>query len=253
MPGPVTYVTDAISNGRRESLNTYVKELLALPPYISQCALVRELFAPREGDYELDPDRVTDGFRNSGGSQESMGDEISRTASRQSSQGRMNGGINGYSMGPPPQKSLQPNGIGAQAGGGGGQYRNPSEFGYQGLGVKPQPSTLTQGSSNSSHPNASTTSVNNNPNQNGNTNPTGAMKIKVNFQDETVMVRVPTDISFQQLRDKCKERLKIAPREEVMINYRDESSGQLYEMLSDRDLDTALHRNARLVLLVQFV
>ena len=253
MPGPVTYVTDAISNGRRESLNTYVKELLALPPYISRCDLVRELFAPREGDYELDPDRVTDGFRNSGGSQDSMGDDISRTASRQSSQGRMNGGINGYgSMGPPPQKSLQPNGMGVQ---GGGHYRNPSDFGYQGQVVKPQSSTLTQGSSSSSHPNASSTSINNNsnPNQNGNTNPTGAMKIKVNFQDETIMVRVPTDISFQQLRDKCKERLKIAPHEEVMINYRDESSGQLYEMLSDRDLDNALHRNARLVLLVQFV
>ena len=262
MPGPVTYVTDAISNARRESLNTYVRELLALPAYISRCDLVRELFGPRDGDYELDPDRVTEGFEHSGASQSDEPGDLSRTASRQSSQGCMNGGgPNGYgSMGPPPQKAMQPNGIG------GGHYRNQSDFNYQGHSVKPQSSSLTQASSNSSAfnasstavnasstaVNASSTSVNNHNNTNGN-NPTGAMKIKVNFQDETIVIRMPTELTFVQLRDKCKERLKISPHEEVMISYRDEPSGTVCEMLSDRDLDMAMHRNGRLVLDVQFV
>ena len=248
MPGPVTYVTDAISNGRRESLNTYVRELLALPAYISRCDLVRELFGPRDGDYELDPERVTENFRHSGASQSDETGELSRTASRQSSQGRINGGgSNGYgSMGPPPQKAMQSNGMG------GGHYRNQSDFNYQGQGVKPQSSSLTQASSHSSALNASSTSVNNHNNTNGN-NPTGAMKIKVNFQDETIVIRMPTELTFMQLRDKCKERLKISPHEEVMISYRDEPSGTVCEMLSDRDLDMAMHRNGRLVLDVQFV
>ena len=54
MPGPVTYVTDAISNRRRQALVEYVKILIGLPPYISRCDLVREFFAPREGDHEID-------------------------------------------------------------------------------------------------------------------------------------------------------------------------------------------------------
>jgi len=229
MPGPVTYVTDAISNGRRDSLNTYVKELLALPPYISRCELVRELFTPREGDYELDPYRVADNFRHSTGSQQSsLTGSVSHTASRQSSQGQMNGGPNGYgSVGPPAHKpqSRPPNGAP-----GNGQYANP---------LKPQPSTLTQASSNSSiPPNASATNI------------SGAIKIKVNFQDDIIAIRVPSEISFAQLRDKCKERLKVL--EEIVVSYKDEQSGEIYEMNSDRDLDIALGRCAKLTLFVGY-
>jgi hypothetical protein len=55
MPGPLTYITDRITEGRRENLDAYVKALLRLPPYISRCKLVKDFFAPREGDYEVDP------------------------------------------------------------------------------------------------------------------------------------------------------------------------------------------------------
>ncbi len=48
MPGPVNYVTDAITEGRRHNLDAYVKNLLAQPPYISRCNLVRQFFAPGE-------------------------------------------------------------------------------------------------------------------------------------------------------------------------------------------------------------
>ncbi|KAA6411656.1 MAG: hypothetical protein FRX48_04937 [Lasallia pustulata] len=54
MPGPVTKVTDYISSSRRESLNDYLKELLTLPPHISKCELIRQLFKPRLGDSERD-------------------------------------------------------------------------------------------------------------------------------------------------------------------------------------------------------
>ena len=79
------------------------------------------------------------------------------------------------------------------------------------------------------------------------------MKIKVNFMDETIVIRVPSDISFGALRDKCKDRLKIADRDEVMVSYRDDVTGGSYEMLSDRDLDMALSRCQRLVLTVGLV
>ena len=56
MPAPVTSVTDYISRGRRESLDDYLQELLSLPPQISKCQLVRQLFQPRPGDFEQDLD-----------------------------------------------------------------------------------------------------------------------------------------------------------------------------------------------------
>jgi hypothetical protein len=58
MPGPVNYVTDRITEGRRENLESYVKGLLRLPRYISQCQLVKEFFAPRVGDNEFTPNEA---------------------------------------------------------------------------------------------------------------------------------------------------------------------------------------------------
>ncbi|KFX95572.1 hypothetical protein V490_03777, partial [Pseudogymnoascus sp. VKM F-3557] len=70
MPGPVNYVTDQITDGRRHNLDAYVKNLLTQPPYISRCTLVKQFFAPREGDFEIDPE-APDGYRDSAGSQQS--------------------------------------------------------------------------------------------------------------------------------------------------------------------------------------
>ena len=243
MPGPVTYVTDAISNGRRESLNQYVKELLALPPYISQCALVRELFAPREGDHELDPERVTEDYRHSSGSQQSsFTGSLSRTASRQSSQGQING-TNGYgTMGPPPPKGSHRNQNSGPASNGvppGQQhYRNQSDYQYQNT-VKPQPSSITQASANSSGPNNSTTNV----------NASSALKIKVSFENEMIAIRVPGEIGYLQLKEKLRDRLKVS--DDIIVQYKDEPSETFCEMLSDRDLDVALSRNQKLTLFVQ--
>lgn len=242
MPGPVTYVTDAISNGRRESLNQYVKELLALPHYISRCDLVRELFAPREGDHELDPERVTEDYRHSCGSQQSsFTGSLSHTASRQSSQGQINA-TNGYgAMGPPQHKVTHQRSQGSANGAPPNQhYRNQSEHQYQN-GVKPQGSTITQASSSSSAPNNSTTNV----------NAAGALKIKVNFQDDLIAIRVPSEISFQQLKDKLQDRLKV--QEEIFVRYKDEPTNDYIDMISDRDLDTALSRNQKLTLFVGYI
>jgi hypothetical protein len=54
MLGPVSNVTDAISEARQHNLDAYVKNLLIQPPHISRCTLVKLFFAPREGDCEID-------------------------------------------------------------------------------------------------------------------------------------------------------------------------------------------------------
>lgn len=255
MPGPVTYVTDAISNGRRESLNDYVKKLLELPPYISKCQLVRELFAPREGDFELDPRAVAEDYRLSGASlQSSNADSLSRTASRQSSRGQMNG-HNGYgAMGPPQHRISQhrsQNSVSGTNGSPSGQpsYRAQPEFQHP-AAINRQPSSLTQasGTSSGTHQSASA-----NPGSNSsmtNVVSSGALKIKVWFDGDCIAIRVPNDINFPQLKEKLKDRLKVEDR--ITVQYKDEPTGDFAELLSDRELDIALERNPKLQLFVSY-
>lgn len=129
MPGPVNYVTDAITEGRLHNLDAYVKNLLNQPSYISRCNLVKQFFAPREGDYEIDPNSTVEEYRLSGGSQQSSQDIPPDGMSQQSSKNNLS--VNGYggmggSLGPndmarqtsslsqPSQTSLSP-GLNQQA------------------------------------------------------------------------------------------------------------------------------------------
>jgi bud emergence protein 1 len=194
-----------------------------LPPYISRCQLVRQLFAPREGDYELDPKAMAEDFRLSGTSQHSS--SAANSLSHQSSQGQMNGGSNYGSYAQLNQRNHP------------GQSQSP----YQGGSVQRQTSSLTQASGMSSAPgNNSATNV----------AASGALKIKVFFEDDLIAIRVPGEITFAQLSDRLRERLKI--REEIMIQYKDEPSGCYAELVSDRDLDVAFQRNPKLTLYVGY-
>lgn len=92
MPGPVSYVTDAITEGRLYNLDAYVKNLLNQPPHISRCDLVKLFFAPREGDYEIDSQLNGDEeYRLSEGSHQSSADSRTNTTSRRSSPSNADG------------------------------------------------------------------------------------------------------------------------------------------------------------------
>jgi bud emergence protein 1 len=100
MPGPVNYVTKQITEGRLRNLDAYVKNLLSQPPYIGRCNLVKQFFAPREGDYEYDPSQGEE-YRLSQGSQQSSTGSPADGASRQSSRNNLNGaGYSGLSATP---------------------------------------------------------------------------------------------------------------------------------------------------------
>lgn len=220
MPGPVTHVTNAISNGRRQNLDEYMKKLLAMPPHISRCQLVKQLFAPRPGDFEIDPTVAADEYRASEGSQRSSGQALSRTASRQSSQGHTNNPSSHHSAGSmrPPSSSQRPS-------------------------LHKQGSSLSQ--SNGRAPSRAEPQQQN-VNRQGTT--TGALKIKVFFQSEIIAIRVPSDTSLQQLVEKLQERLKV--NEEIIVRYKDDPSNTFVELLSDNDLASAVQRNAKLTLYV---
>jgi bud emergence protein 1 len=202
MPGPVNYVTDAITEGRLHNLDAYVKNLLGQPPYISRCNLVKQFFAPREGDYEIDPNAPPDGYRDSQGSHMSSNESPADAGSAQSSRNNVNGG------------------------------------GYSGLSATPrQMSNGNAGSHMSQQP------------QGG----PGAMKVKLYYNGDLIAIRVPSDIQFDQLCDKIRERLKVSASEQLQLFYKDEPTGDKPNLLSDNDLDFALQRNEKLLLYVEVV
>lgn len=227
MPGPVAHVTDAISNGRRQNLDEYIRKILSMPPHISRCQLVRILFAARSGDFEIDPNAVGEDYRLSGASQHSTLNDPSGSASRQSSNGAMNGSAYG-GMPPPSNRPIHQRGqpsLSASPAAPNPSFLQP---------MNRQPSSLTQASGTSSNAAASG----------------GAMKVKVMFQEELIVIRVPSDIAFLQLKDKLRDRLKVS--EELVVQYKDELTNGTVNINSDADLDLALQRNTKLTLFVNY-
>jgi len=214
MPGPVNYVTDAITEGRLHNLDAYVKNLLAQPQYISRCNLVKQFFAPREGDYEIDPNTQGEDYRLSGGSQPSSTDSPRDGASRQSSRNNLNSNGNGYA----------------------GLSAAPAQRGPNGQPpMTRQVSSLSQPSQTSLSPGLN------------------AMKVKLSFNGDLIAIRVPTDIQFRDLYEKIRERLKIPATEQIQLSYKDEATGDRPPMISNNDLDMALQRNDKLLLYIEQV
>jgi bud emergence protein 1 len=224
MPGPVNYVTDAITEGRLHNLDAYVKNLLNQPPYISRCLLVKQFFAPREGDYEIDPNENGGEYRLSQGSQMSSADSPAGGASRQSSRNNLNGG--GYS------------GLSATP-----RQMNNSTPGEKVMALVSSVITNSSAVSTQSHSHSQSQSQ----------VQSAAMKIKMYYNGDLIAIRVPNDIQFQQLHDKIRDRLKISDGEQVQLFYKDEATGDKPNLMSDNDLDFALQRNEKLLLFVEVV
>ena len=224
MPGPVNYVTDAITEGRQHNLDAYVKNLLTQPPYISRCTLVKQFFAPREGDYEIDPNAANEDYRLSGGSQPSSNESPTNAASRQSSRGNLNApGFTGLTAAPTSNQTHQKAQSSIASNGAGNGAR--------------QGSSLSQPSSNSLSTAGQQSS---------------ALKVKVYFGDDLIAMRLPTDVQYQQLYEKIRDRLKIPQGEEIALFYKDESSGERPSLMSNNDLDFALRRNDKLIIYVEY-
>ncbi|ORY65162.1 uncharacterized protein BCR38DRAFT_192433 [Pseudomassariella vexata] len=208
MPGPVNYVTDQITEGRLHNLDAYVKNLLGQPDYISRCTLVKQFFAPREGDYEVDANPNEEN-RLSTGSGQSSADSPRDGASRQSSRNNLNGS------------------------------------GYGGLSAAPRQlqNGQSQGTRQTSMSQPSQTSLSPGLNQ-----PVSTFKVKLFFNRDTFLIRVPSDTDFQQLYEKIRDRVKVPG--ELQLSYRDES-GENLGLMSNNDLKDALDHNEKLVIFVE--
>jgi bud emergence protein 1 len=222
MPGPVTYVTDNISNGRRANLDEYIRNLLKLGQHITKDYLVCKFFAPREGDYEIEPD-ANDPYRMSSGSQGGQTAVPSNGISPPSTSG-LSGSTAGYGYNGQASHNRQMSGAGSPP-------VNPYAQG-QGLGTVGSPPPGAGGA---------------------------AVKIKVFFGPENcVVIRMPQDFRFVDLYKKLQERRRLEPGLADMagagsleICWRDDMDNKLWRMENDADLQAAMGRNSKLTLNVR--
>ena len=228
MPGPVAHVTDAISNGRRQNLDEYIKQILAMPPHISKSMLVRNLFKPKPSqDYEMDPNSMNEDYRLSHGSQTSM----QRIQSRISNQNQPGAGYGG--MPPPNQRTSHQRSQQSMNNG----YPPP---------LHAQASNLTQKSQSSSMNQPPPITAASAAAGGGG----GALKIKVFFGDDIHAIRVPQEVTFRELKQKIVERLKVG--HDVTVQYKDELTESYIDMETDDNLYVALQRNPKLTLYVSY-
>ncbi|TWU72783.1 bud emergence protein 1 [Metarhizium rileyi] len=192
MPGPVSYVTKAITEGRLHNLDAYVKNLLGQPPRISRCDLVKRFFAPRQGDDRIEQHDLEAEYRLSHGSQQS-----------------------------------------AESPGNGGSQTNLNGNGHTGLSATPrQMSNSQQGTVSQSQ---------------------AVMKVKMYYNGDLIAIRVPSEVDYQQLCDKIRDRLKLSFDVQLQLFYKDEPTGNKPTLMSNNDLDFALQRNEKLVLYVELL
>ncbi|KAI0021628.1 scd2/ral3 [Xylariomycetidae sp. FL0641] len=213
MPGPVSYVNDEITQRRLGNLNQYFIELLDRPEKITTHEHVRAFFQPTQGD-EVDPNYHGEEYRLSAGSRSST-DSPRDGYSRQPSGNNLNGnGYGGLSAAPRQMQNGQPQ-------------------------MSRQTSSVSQPSQTSLSP-----GINQAP---------SSFKVKMFFNGDTFLIRVPSDTNFQQLYEKIRERTKVPSGEQIELFYRDEQSGDKLNLMSNNDLNYALDHNEKLVIFVEQV
>jgi bud emergence protein 1 len=269
MPGPVKFVTDNISEGRRASLDEYLRDLLKLQQHVTCSSLVRNFFAPRQGDYEVDPNAENlDGHARP--MQPQGQDNRYSQTSQQSYQ--QNGGYpqqqQQQQQRQPPQQGHQYNQSQASSNGYNHQsqqqsyasndpnhYRSPSGYSQQQPPPQQQPvqaiPSLGPSPPPLQHANPSGTSLGTS---------TAQVKVKAWFDRDTcVVIRMPPrgQFSYEQLYSKIVERRRLEYKgqdqyhEDLEIEYRDEKDGGYYRLEGDEDLDIGLERNEKLTLAVR--
>ena len=253
MPGPVQFVTDKISEGRRENLDEYLHNLLRLGPHIVRSQLVSGFFSPKGGDYEVDPNAADSNGqvpvqpiqmqphpaeqRHSQASQRSIPYSVSQASTYQT-----------------PQHERQMSSLTQQTARGPGHYRNPSNFSTTSGTVTHPPPMQRQTTAQSQSSSASS----------------APMKVKVWFDRDTcVVVRMPPKGQFRysDLHRKVTERRKlefsnkkdsgvedesrIDDEQPMEMEYRDERDGEYYQLKDDGQLAHALDSNEKLTLVVR--
>jgi len=260
MPGPLPWITEHITSERRAHLDRYIKHLIRISLAIRISLPVRTFFSPGGMDREIEPSNEADDPRISAISQQSsvLQDNLQYSStiqggSRHSSTGNLGGSTAGVGQG--------------------GGYFHPSAFQNVTHGPTPSPSHYRMPSDLRGHPPQAmrndggmmaSNSIPPNFSMNNSANTTLApIKIKVRFGDaagsDCVIVRLPATFSYPDLVQKLRDRWRLTPGvdqasvgkdQQFLIEYADESMGEMRRIRDDGELVVARERNSKLTLRV---
>ncbi|KAI6876714.1 hypothetical protein KC338_g161 [Hortaea werneckii] len=208
MPGPVQFVTDGITEGRRSNLDEYLRDLLQLPTKITCSSLVRNFFAPRGNDYEIDPNAV----------------DLEGHARPADSQGRHSQASQG---------SYAQN-AGYSAPGHARQPSNQPQHGYSQSQASNAPTFGLPATSASSRATTSSDSPDDHRLQ----------WLRFSSSQGQSVVRQRHIVERRRLEYKGQDQND----EDLDIEYRDEKDGEYYRLEGDEDLEIAVERNEKLTL-----
>lgn len=244
MPGPVTYVTDNISNGRRANLDEYIKNLLKLGPHITSGFLVRRFFAPRENDLEMNGDMAT--YRHSTNSAASVRRWHEQNSTRSST---------AYAYGHNGEQRPSMQGNSSLDYGYHSAQHNNNNFDYQNTYADP----------------SSSNGYNNDMNQSASSKLSSgpmAVKIKCWFDnDNCVVLRMPSFFRYSELCKKIFERHQLEQglgseedgsaasrvnEADMQIKYKLPETNDYFPIANDDDLRNAMEQCPKLVLMVSF-
>lgn len=251
MPGPVQFVTDGITEGRRSNLDEYLRDLLRLPQKITCSSLVRSFFAPKINDFEVDSNAVDlDSHARPTDAQDRYSQASQSSSQRNgsfqtSSHARQASNAPQHNYNP----SQAPNGPYGHQRGASSQtmnhYRAVSDYLQH---QQPQAAPLHPPVSRKMTANSTTSSR------------SGPIKVKAWFDRDTcVVIRMPPSghFTFEDLYRKIEERRRLEYKgqdqgeEDLDIEYRDEKDGEYYRLEGDEDLEIAVERNEKLTLAVR--
>lgn len=249
MPGPVKFVTDNISEGRRANLDEYLRDLLKMPAHITSSSLVRNFFHPRDGDYEVDPGAVDlNEHARPSGLQQRQSSYSQSTFSSPPQQTPLNGyaqepasSVTNLQQYTSSQMSNSPYGTPQLQS---EHARSPSQFTVQSASQSTSQGPLHTSNTSISGPTS-----------------TAPVKVKAWFDRDTcVVIRMPArgQFTFDELYRKISERRRLEFKgqlgdesDQLDIEYRDEKDGEYYRLEGDEDLDIAVERNEKLTLAVR--
>ncbi|KAL9053307.1 MAG: hypothetical protein Q9162_004858 [Coniocarpon cinnabarinum] len=242
MPGPLPWVTERLTSERRDHMDRYLTSLLALPSHIISHPVVKQFFAPRENDTEIEgvPEDAEIARMSRGSSQHSY----AHHDSRQSSTGNLSYPGTSYTS---PSKSLQNPYQGQSPTAG---YLPPKQGpshqrGPSGANGHPMYS-MSSGGSGSLAQIASASSASK-----------PQVKVKAYFDgNDVVVLRLDEDFDYAKLVEKIRDRWPNSRPDNFIIDYKNEADGQFYPLSNesgyteDQHLSSARQENEKLVLRV---
>ncbi|KAI8868316.1 hypothetical protein GQ42DRAFT_180064 [Ramicandelaber brevisporus] len=202
MPGPVAYVTDEVTNSRRQDLDKYIQEMFSLPPEIVEADAFQLFLSLRRDDTEVRgvPPQQVSVHEASPISPQSGGYGVSTFNGAAAQQ---------YQQQQQQLPGRRPSGHHLAAG------VPHSQLSLASPGLLPASATPT--------PNAVT--------------PGASIKAKVMYQDDIIAIKLPASLTLSSLCDKITERLGVPHL--TALSYRD-ATGNFVPLTDDSELIHAL-------------